>query len=77
MFFNRVPIESLMICNSNECISVKNSSPPSLAQSSIVFNLNLLNLLCNFSCPYAFFNHCRVHKQAQSSFRCNVVVVLF
>ena len=35
MFFNRVPIESLKICNSNAMNLGKNSSPPSLAQSPI------------------------------------------
>ena len=35
-FFYRIPIESLKICNSNEMHLGKNSSPPSLAQSSIL-----------------------------------------
>ena len=34
-FFNRIPIESLRFVIRTQCISVKNSSPPSLAQSSI------------------------------------------
>ena len=34
-FFNRIPIESLKTCYSNAMHLGKNSSPPSLAQSSI------------------------------------------
>ena len=34
-FFNRIPLESLKICNSNAMHIGKNSSPPSLVQSSI------------------------------------------
>ena len=51
MLFNRIPIESLKICDSNTMHLGKNSSPPSLAKSSIelpIPSLKKNNLLTVF-----------------------------
>ena len=41
-FFNRIPIGSLRYVIRTQCTSVKNSSPPSLAQSSIASESNIM-----------------------------------